>query len=611
MIDFFSKLMSIFVLIVFMSLVGKTQCPQLIWSDEFDGTSLDLSKWSFQEGDGCNLSQDLCGWGNNELQWYTTQNLSLSEGIATITARRESIGGRDYTSSRIRSLNKGDIRYGRIESRMKMPKGQGLWPAFWMLSSEEVYGPWPQSGEIDIMEYRGDKLNETHGTLHFGNPWPNNSSTTKIFTLAEGAFNEDFHVYAVEWTNQDIKWLVDGYLYSTKTRNDLGGLRWPFDQDFHILLNMAVGGSFSGNPDGSTIFPQSLEIDYVRVFDMTPQPYLSGPQIASYKEERVIYRLSELPDNSNIEWIVPESAELVEGQGSSAIVLNWGERGGIVKAMISNECGTSEHQIAVRVEGPLAAETILENFDSPERITRGTTSGKFSDNQDNPTPNEINDSTLCGKYERDGSTLFDVIFYETSDITDGAQYISSEKRLVMDVLTDAPAGTKILIQLENKNRSQPSNYPVGRHSRYEISTTKQNEWERLSFPLLDRPDPGVSHQAIDQLVVLFAPNSNNSSTYYFDNFQIFSQVTTAISKVDYGLEIVPNPVKNEMGISLKTGQLIKRIEVIDNAGRIVLKDSSIRQPNLKVDMTGYSPGIYYVRILLGNGDMVLDRFIKH
>lgn len=146
------------------------QCPKLIWSDEFDGTELNKDKWSFQLGDGCDIN--LCQWGNNELQWYTSskENLEVSDGTLKLIARKQNVQNRSYTSARIRSLQKGDFKFGRIEARMRLPVGQGIWPAFWMLPSDNVYGDWPQSGELDIMEYLGHEPNTVHGTLHYGNP---------------------------------------------------------------------------------------------------------------------------------------------------------------------------------------------------------------------------------------------------------------------------------------------------------------------------------------------------------------------------------------------------------------------------------------------------------
>lgn len=243
---------------------------QLVWSDEFDGTSIDESKWSYDLGDGCDISPDLCGWGNNELEYYTdrSENSYISEGKLVIEARKESplyLGQHQYTSARMVTKNKGDWTYGRIDVRAKMPIGQGLWPAIWMLPTENVYGGWPRSGEIDIMEYLGHKPSEVLGTIHYGHDfWRFNS---QYLELEEGTFADDFHVFTVLWTEDCILFQMDGKdIGVPNTRSTVLPTTYPFDQDFHLILNVAVGGNLPGNPDASTVFPQTMEVDYVRVY---------------------------------------------------------------------------------------------------------------------------------------------------------------------------------------------------------------------------------------------------------------------------------------------------------------------------------------------------------
>ncbi len=238
----------------------------LVWNDEFDGDRLDGGKWSYQLGDGCDIG--LCGWGNNELQTYTTANATVSNGLLVITAKEESAAGRDYTSARIRTLDNGDWKYGRFEIRARLPAGQGLWPAIWLLPSESVYGGWAASGEIDIMEARGQSPSTVLGTLHYGATFPNNQSSGDAFTLPSGTFTDTFHTFVLEWTEGRMVWLVDDTPYQVQTEwsTTAAAFPAPFDQDFHMLLNVAVGGNFVGSPNGSTVFPQTMEIDYVRVY---------------------------------------------------------------------------------------------------------------------------------------------------------------------------------------------------------------------------------------------------------------------------------------------------------------------------------------------------------
>ncbi|MEM1057542.1 MAG: glycoside hydrolase family 16 protein [Bacteroidota bacterium] len=242
----------------------------LVWSDEFDGAELDETKWEYQLGDGC---PDLCGWGNAELQSYTRENTEVSNGTLKITALRE-IAGNDtsYTASRLRTLGRGDWTYGRFEIKAKLPTGQGLWPAIWLLFSEDTYGGWAASGEIDIMEAVGDKPDEIFGTIHYGGPFPANTFSGEEFRLASGDFTDDFFVFAIEWEEGEIRWYVNNVLYATRTSDDWfttgsNNPAAPFDHAFHMILNVAVGGNLPGSPDATTVFPQTMEVDYVRVYE--------------------------------------------------------------------------------------------------------------------------------------------------------------------------------------------------------------------------------------------------------------------------------------------------------------------------------------------------------
>lgn len=243
---------------------------QLVWSDEFDGDAIDPAKWSFDLGDGCQLGQDLCGWGNRELQYYTDrpENAYLSNGALVIKAIKENPlyqGQRLYTSARMVTKNKGDWKYGRLDIRARMPLGRGLWGAIWMLPTDNAYGAWPRSGEIDIVEYLGHQPNRVFGTIHYGHDFWRYTSNE---TFLEGdTFNRDFHVFSVLWTENCIQFLVDGRPYGApNTRTTTLPTTWPFDQPFHLILNLAVGGNLPGNPDGTSVFPQTMQVDYVRVY---------------------------------------------------------------------------------------------------------------------------------------------------------------------------------------------------------------------------------------------------------------------------------------------------------------------------------------------------------
>lgn len=236
----------------------------LAWQDEFDGTSLNTANWAHQDGDGC---PNVCGWGNNELEWYTSrpENLFFQDGFMVIAALKETYSGKNYTSSKILSQNKKTVKFGRIDFRAKLPKGQGIWPAFWMLPNNPSAG-WPVSGEIDIMENVGKDPKTTVGTLHYG-PGPGSTQYSRSTTIGND-LGDEFHVYSLEWKEDEIKWFLDGTLFSTAKRSDLmlGGTAYPFNSDFFFIINLAVGGNWPGAPDATTVFPQYYVIDYVRLY---------------------------------------------------------------------------------------------------------------------------------------------------------------------------------------------------------------------------------------------------------------------------------------------------------------------------------------------------------
>ncbi|MGI9219926.1 MAG: glycoside hydrolase family 16 protein [Woeseiaceae bacterium] len=244
----------------------------LVWNDEFDGPQLDPAKWFFESGDGSQYG--LNGWGNNELQWYLPDSAELVDGKLVITAREELSNGYQYTSARIITRDRFAFRYGRVEARMRLPGGQGLWPAFWLFPQDSVYGTWAASGEVDIVEAVNLGVadsNEVHGTIHYGGEWPENVFTGNRYTVPGNAM-EEFHTYAIEWDIGEIRWYVDDILYAMQNSwsSTGGSFPAPFDEQFYLLLNVAVGGNFPGSPDSTTQFPVSLEVDYVRVYSGNP-----------------------------------------------------------------------------------------------------------------------------------------------------------------------------------------------------------------------------------------------------------------------------------------------------------------------------------------------------
>lgn len=266
---------------------------QLVWSDEFDGEQINTEKWSFET--------NCAGGGNNELQCYvdSPENAFVADGALHIRAINEPVEGydgwfgtsgnwvtRDYSSARLRTLHKGDWTYGRIEIRARLPFGQGIWPAAWMLPTDNVYGGWPYSGEIDIMEAvnlrtGGEDNNRAHGYLHYTNAAGDQASSGTSFDPGSDLADE-FHTYALEWEQGEIRWYIDDYHYQTQRQSvwtqcheqshEPQNPAAPFDQSFHLLLNLAIGGEWPGSPDDTTTWPQTYTVDYVRVYECSTDP---------------------------------------------------------------------------------------------------------------------------------------------------------------------------------------------------------------------------------------------------------------------------------------------------------------------------------------------------
>lgn len=233
----------------------------LKWNEEFTGATLDNSSWNYETGGG--------GWGNNELEMYTNspKNSFITKGgYLVIEARKEKVGSNDYTSARLQTKGKKEFTYGRMDIRAKLPKGQGIWPAIWMLGSNISTTPWPACGEIDIMELLGHQPAKTYGTMHWGNVGAGSTHIGAEYTLDNGSFSDKFHVFTIIRSVDKIEWFVDDHKFFTGNKTDVNG-NYPFDLPFFFILNVAVGGNWPGNPDANTTFPQRMIVDYIRVFE--------------------------------------------------------------------------------------------------------------------------------------------------------------------------------------------------------------------------------------------------------------------------------------------------------------------------------------------------------
>lgn len=499
------------------TLAASCQKPVPVWADEFDGTSVDTSKWEVQIGDGC--AEGICGWGNAELQSYQAANNTVANGILTITAQKQRIRSNAYTSGRLRTANMpngGQWTNGRFEASVKLPDGSGMWPAFWMLPTDAAE-TWPISGEIDIVEATGQADMIAFGTIHYGELSPNNQHSGGSILKQPDAWSAGFHEYAVEWEPNEIRWYLDDILYSVKTPSDMSDSAfWTFENyQYHLILNMAVGGNLGGPVDDSML-PQTMEVDYVRVYDFG-QPSLSGEHIVLPNSSATYSVVDEAGTGSSYTWTSPTG----ETSDGSSLTVNWGTTPGPVSVAVTNTCGTANIAMDVYVAPEISQESIFDDFEANRNITYTSMNGTMTEAVTNPAADATNSSTVVAEYVRDSASQWDAILGDTTLVSDAAPFVTGTKAFYLDVYTSAPVGTEIIVQLENSNVATAANYPSGRHSKYAAYTTSTNTWQRLRFQMADLIDGSTASTDVNQVVLLLDPNNFTGHTYYLDNFDIY------------------------------------------------------------------------------------------
>ena len=348
--------MTLYVGMIFLSLVilvytfdvilASSSCPKVVWGDEFDGTVLDTKRWRIRHGDGCQYGWWMCGWGNHEKQYYTHESLVLSDGVLKINVQQDfwPDGNKRYTSGRIESIaeNYPLPIYGRFEAKMKFPVNDGIWPAFWMLPVNNTYGPWPKSGELDIMENIGYRPKTSESCVHWGDGIGSKHKYRHgLIDILDGSqLNTQFHVFALEKEEDAVRFFVNDVLFYSRTRDQIGhNYIWPFNEEFMFIINLAVG--WPRLPDASSL-PNMMEIDYVRVWDQFT-PSISGPKtLYFYNSRRVTYEILNAYSDSEFVWRLPVGAYIVDGSGSNIITIDFQSVEGIVLvscSVISSSCG--------------------------------------------------------------------------------------------------------------------------------------------------------------------------------------------------------------------------------------------------------------------------------
>ncbi|MFB9075954.1 family 16 glycosylhydrolase [Flavobacterium procerum] len=572
---------ALFVLLPFLKV--QAQCKTLVWSDEFNGTTVDLTKWQSISGNGC---PSLCGFGNAEAQRYDPNQATIvkegTNSYLNIEAKYQPTSqfpDQPYASSKLTTEGKYSLKYGRIEARMKLSNGQGAWPAFWMLP---VNGNWPYTGEIDIMEAKHRNPQSVDGTIHYDG---NGYHFTGRSYSSPTDLSSDFHVYAVEWGPNFIKWFVDDVLFHTATPNTTVNGGWPFnDSQFYIILNLAVGSAGTpytsvngaGVPPIPADFPAKLQVDYVRVYDGSYKYGVAGDSKVYQNETSKTYSINAVA-GASYNWTIPVGASISSGQGTNAVTVNWGSAGGDVSVTTTvSGCTANTYKLAVKTEPAIPVERIYEDFQSNRNIVYGNKTGVLTEAVANPSATGINPSALVGRYVRNSSELYDVFNIKNVVISNANDYVYGRKRISFDIYTSAPVGTKISMQLENSNVTTATNYPSGRHSGFKATTTVQNKWETIEFEFEKIIDPNTSALTINNVAFLFESNSNSGATYYFDNLltraepekpivatdvlQNYDGINKIIKGTTTGTySVVVNPASNSVNSSANVARYVRNV----------------------------------------------------
>lgn len=562
----------------------QAQCNTLVWADEFNGTTVDATKWQSISGNGC---PTLCGFGNAEAQRYDPNQATIvkegTNSYLNIEAKYEPSAAfpqQPYSSAKLTTEGKYSLKYGRVEARMKLSSGMGAWPAFWMLPAG--VSNWPYTGEIDIMEAKHRNPKSVDGTIHYdggGYHYTGRSYTSPTDLSTE------FHVYAVEWGPNSIKWFIDGNLFHTATPNTTVNGGWPFnDNNFYIILNLAVGslGTPYTSVNGAGVepipadFPSKLQVDYVRVYDGSFTHGVTGDAKVYHNETGKTYTLNAIA-GASYNWTVPSGATITSGQGTNTITVNWGTTGGDIAAVATvSGCNATTYKLAVTTEVPLPVEKIHEDFQSNRNVLYPLKTGVLTEAVANPSATDVNTSALVGKYVRNASELYDVVNIKNLTITNANDYVYGRKKLSFDIYTSAPVGTKISMQLENSLVTTATNFPYGRHSGYKATTTVQNKWETIEFEFEKVIDANTSALAINTVVFLFESNSNSGATYYIDNLltkaapekpiiattvlQNYDGINTIIKGTTTGTySVVANPGSNSVNASANVAKYVRNV----------------------------------------------------
>lgn len=561
-------------LVLFFNVKANSQdCYQLVWADEFDYSGAPSSlNWGYDIGGN--------GWGNNEVQTYTnsTNNSWAADSILNIKAIKS---GGAWTSARLVTRQKFDFLYGRVEVRAKLPVGRGTWPAIWMLPTDWVYGGWPSSGEIDIMEHVGYDPGRVHASCH--TEAYNHSIGTQVSAdIMVQNFATTFHTYILEWTDSYVKMFVDDTHYFTFFNDNTNNYKtWPFDRRFHLLLNIAIGGNWGGAQGiDPTLTDALMQIDYVKVYSKTGVPNVSGPN-SSVPFRNLVFKVPNNPEAS-YQWVFPPDVTILSGENTATVNVKWGETAGDVKATITTSCGqvtTPAHPVIIKYGPSGDLYYVPMNPNGTPAWYPNTSTG----NQINLTEAE---NELKISYNITQPQNMPSIGYDFPLITD----FSGFSFFGFKFKADPPNNPQVLrLDLidQNNNQNQQNilniNNPVcdGNYHTYLVPVASATTFDLSS---------------LKKMKFLFNYGVYGlSGTGEFFVKDVFFSVDNSLgilgNSVSNAIQLYPNPATGKVNIPENLG--ILSVEIMNNAGQIVGQYHEFMNT---IDVESFADGIYFVKL---------------
>jgi beta-glucanase (GH16 family) len=547
-----SFLIIILVLIRFPAWSQDT-CSYLVWSDDFEYNGApDNEKWGYDIGGH--------GWGNNELQNYTNSrtNSFVQDGKLTIKAVKSN---GSWTSARLVTKGKGDWLYGRIEVKAKLPEGRGTWPAIWMLPTDWAYGGWPASGEIDIMEHVGYDFGTVHGTIH--TEAFNHSIGTQLGkSIDVENVSTEFHVYAIDWTEDEIVWYVDGVEYYRIENPNKTYKEWPFDKRFHLILNIAIGGNWGGAQGiDPNLNEATMEIDYVKVFQKDlPKPVIDGKKNAE-PNEQLIFSSAEI-QRVKYKWSFPEGVEIVSGGQTAQVTVKWGNTGGNVQLELQSDCDTiaADPFFVSVVQKPAGESFEVPLFDNQNNILWQSFPGNSNHMELTGT------ASLIAGYEINAPGENPHILYEFPDPVD----LTGFSKMEITLKTPAPVPGSFRIDLVDANGK------VNLNDLFKINSFENDgNFHTYTYTFGQNPD-GIYQIDLIKWIKVYINygvfGKKGSGQIEIESIKLINTATFSHEIKSFNhLKVWPNPFQDK--IQITSAEPIHRLEVFDLSGKLLLSKS--------------------------------------